>query len=99
MHTTALAAAGSLEAWAEWLTMKRAMGLCSMASLYPLVMSIQALRNGGGGHWHCLWILAVIGIFLRFFTSGGDMFTLGVIWLLFGAFVFYGQRELHQMTD
>lgn len=99
MFTLILATADPLAALAEWLTLKRAMTYCSFASFYPLVMAIQALRNGGGGHWHCLWILSVIGIFLHFFISGSDMFALGVIWLLFGAFVFYGQRELNQMTD
>ncbi len=94
-----LAAADPLEKWVEWLTLKRAMTCCSFASLYPLVMAVKALRNGGGGHWHCLWLLSVIGLFLPFFISGRDMFALGVIWLLFGAFVYHGQRELNQMTD
>lgn len=91
--------ADPFEALEEWLTMKRALRFCSLASLYPLVMAILALKNGGGGHWHALWIVSVIGLFFGFFASGGDFFALGVVWLLIGFFVFHGQRELHQMTD
>lgn len=87
------------EAWAEWFTMRRALAFCSLASLYPLIMAILALKNGGGGHWHCLWVLSLIGLFFDFFSFGGDFFALGVVWLLAGFFIFHGQRELHQMTD
>lgn len=95
----ALRAVDPYEAWAEGWLVKHAFGLCALASLYPLIMAVLALKNGGGGHWHCLWAVSVIGIFFRFFLHGDHMFALGIVWLLAGAFMFHGQRELHQMTD
>jgi hypothetical protein len=100
LYVLILAALAPLEQWMGWLTVQMAWLLWMIAWFYPLVMAILALKNGGGGHWYCLWLVSFVGITLGVFMANGIVgIAFGLIYMLLAVFVFRGQRELNQRTD
>lgn len=82
---------------AKWFS-KRVFFYSTLASCYPTFMAIKALGNGGGGHWHCLWMLQLLVVSL-WISRGHEFLILDLAWILIAVFIFKGQRELRQLTD
>lgn len=83
--------------FAKWFS-KKVFFYSNLACCYPTFMAIRALGNGGGGHWHCLWMIHLLVICL--WTSREHEFLIfGLAWILIAVFIFKGHRELRQLTD